>query len=473
MSSDVCAVVLGRVTTDGPLVPPKRKLIAAPRITLDAEDDDDDDLSDIPPSSPPLSSHFLGGSAPSTMRRGRNQPRSLAPPSSSKASSSSSSQVSRLAYDLATYVSSSLAASSDRRHSICVCETPVHLTPPPGAPVLRSASSASHNTPASLRPVLVPQPSSGPPGCSSMPPVHRTHSNASSTASAISSSSSPANVLISHSQNQRDFLRSAHFASHLDCLSLTLEEVVHIRNVLTKADLEALPLDLTIKEDMAKGKICFLCMKVRFSFFGHWAVECRLCKRNVCKKCVSKMRIPAEHFGNIPVLMLSPQAFSPREEEEDVQNTSFPRQLFNRLQDLPKSASERRVSVSCSVGSAPSSPTLSPRSGPPYSLPTHTPDSPPYVHEDIKRKQEQRELLRHQAAAAATPQLQCHKEQLRGELMSVCGDCKAMMLHVLLSIKLRREQHQSRAKTPSPPPPLPHHIPPRHHLHLNLTPVYN
>lgn len=83
----------------------------------------------------------------------------------------------------------------------------------------------------------------------------------------------------------------AHFASHLDCLALTLEEVVHIRNVLTKADLEALPLDLTIKEDMAKGKVCFLCMKVRFSFFGHWSVECRLCKRNVCKKCVSKVSL--------------------------------------------------------------------------------------------------------------------------------------------------------------------------------------
>lgn len=76
----------------------------------------------------------------------------------------------------------------------------------------------------------------------------------------------------------------------MDCLSLTLEEVVHIRNVLTKADLEALPLDLTIKEDMAKGKICFLCMKTRFGFFGPRGTNCRLCKRTVCKKCVTKVR---------------------------------------------------------------------------------------------------------------------------------------------------------------------------------------
>jgi len=44
------------------------------------------------------------------------------------------------------------------------------------------------------------------------------------------------------------------------------------------------------------------------------------------------MRIPTEHFGNIPVLMLTPQAFSPREEdEENQQPASLPRQLFHKL----------------------------------------------------------------------------------------------------------------------------------------------
>lgn len=45
------------------------------------------------------------------------------------------------------------------------------------------------------------------------------------------------------------------------------------------------------------------------------------------------MRIPTEHFGNIPVLMLTPQAFSPREEDDEAaQGASLPRQLFSRLQ---------------------------------------------------------------------------------------------------------------------------------------------
>ena len=42
------------------------------------------------------------------------------------------------------------------------------------------------------------------------------------------------------------------------------------------------------------------------------------------------MRIPTEHFSNIPVMMLTPQALSPREDEEE--NTSLSRAFLNRLQ---------------------------------------------------------------------------------------------------------------------------------------------
>ncbi|ROT76689.1 putative spire [Penaeus vannamei] len=246
----------------------------------------------------------------------------------------------------------------------------------------------------------------------------------------------------------------AHFSSRLDCLALTLEEVVHIRNVLTKADLEALPLDLSIKEDMAKGKICFLCMKTRFGFFGPRGQDCRLCKRTVCKKCVTKMRIPTEHFSNIPVQMLTPQALSPREDDEDM---SLPRSILSRLTDLQlpgnstsSGNAERRSSVSGSVGSAPSSPTLTRAVEGPASLPAQSPA--PYVNEAIKKKQKQR---------SRTTQAE---ERLRGELMVVCGDCKAMVLHILASIRVRREQQQGTSSQ---------HESPRHHLHLNLHPVYN
>ncbi|XP_042215410.1 protein spire-like isoform X2 [Homarus americanus] len=387
-----------------PTPKPQRKLIQAPRFNISAEDEEEDDLSDIPPSSPRLGHMSVVGTG---------APRS---PDSQTPTSTPTSPWSRMAFDLAKYGNT---GTPERRHSITLCETPslthqssiTSITPPSSLPQSRNPSAPNS-------------------------PAHQ-------------------DFVASASQTQREFLSSAHFSSRLDCLALTLEEVVHIRNVLTKADLEALPLDLTIKEDMARGKICFLCMKTRFGFFGPRGTNCRLCKRTVCKKCISKMRIPTEHFSNIPVQMLTPQALSPREDEDD--SVSLPRSILSRLTDLPLPGSisgaesgERRSSVSGSVGSAPSSPMLSRAAEGPASLPAQPPA--PYVNEAIKKKQKQR---------SRTTQVE---EHLRGELMSVCGDCKAMVLHILASIKVRREQQMSGSAL---------HESPRHHLHLNLTPVYH
>ena len=46
-----------------------------------------------------------------------------------------------------------------------------------------------------------------------------------------------------------------HWATALKTLTLSLDEVVHIRSVLTKAELEGLPLDGDLKDDVAKGKV--------------------------------------------------------------------------------------------------------------------------------------------------------------------------------------------------------------------------
>ena len=92
-----------------------------------------------------------------------------------------------------------------------------------------------------------------------------------------------------------------HWATALKTLTLSLDEVVHIRSVLTKAELEGLPLDGDLKDDVAKGKICFLCMKTRFGFFS-WGVRCQLCKQQVCSKCSTKLNsaeIDAE-YDNAP-----------------------------------------------------------------------------------------------------------------------------------------------------------------------------
>ncbi|OQR80312.1 hypothetical protein BIW11_05147, partial [Tropilaelaps mercedesae] len=98
----------------------------------------------------------------------------------------------------------------------------------------------------------------------------------------------------------------------LECLSLTLEEVAHIRSVMTKAELETLLVTPQLYDDVAKSKVCFTCRKNRFNVLFSRPVKCHLCERSVCDKCSTKMHIPTHRFDRIPVYMLSPS--TPTEE---------------------------------------------------------------------------------------------------------------------------------------------------------------
>lgn len=60
---------------------------------------------------------------------------------------------------------------------------------------------------------------------------------------------------VSKSSLQEEFFQSNQWQTAMECLSLNLDEVMHIRYVLTKADLEALPDDCSLKEDVEKGKV--------------------------------------------------------------------------------------------------------------------------------------------------------------------------------------------------------------------------
>ncbi|XP_041375454.1 protein spire homolog 1-like isoform X2 [Gigantopelta aegis] len=101
----------------------------------------------------------------------------------------------------------------------------------------------------------------------------------------------------------------------IECLNLTLEEVTHIRSVLTKAELESLITQPTLYSQVSKGKLCFTCKKSKFTIFGEWGTKCKFCKRTVCSKCLRKMHVPTEHFKNIPVYTLSPTPISPETKE--------------------------------------------------------------------------------------------------------------------------------------------------------------
>lgn len=78
----------------------------------------------------------------------------------------------------------------------------------------------------------------------------------------------------------------------LECLSLTLEEVAHIRSVMTKAELETLLVTPQLYEDVARSRVCFTCRKSRFNVLFSRPVKCHLCERSVCDKCSTKMHIP-------------------------------------------------------------------------------------------------------------------------------------------------------------------------------------
>ncbi|XP_038838166.1 protein spire homolog 1-like, partial [Salvelinus namaycush] len=103
------------------------------------------------------------------------------------------------------------------------------------------------------------------------------------------------------------------FCYPVECLALTVEEVMHIRQVLVKAELEKFQQYKDVYNALRKGKLCFSCQTKRFSFFT-WSYTCQFCKRPVCSQCCKKMRLPSKPYANLPVSSLGPTATLPREE---------------------------------------------------------------------------------------------------------------------------------------------------------------
>jgi len=87
---------------------------------------------------------------------------------------------------------------------------------------------------------------------------------------------------------------------------LSLEEVGRIRSQIAMADMERQEMSKQAWKDYNKGRICFQCAKTRFNVFN-WAYLCQLCKRQVCKTCCNKIRLPALKLSDIPVASLKSQ----------------------------------------------------------------------------------------------------------------------------------------------------------------------
>jgi len=74
---------------------------------------------------------------------------------------------------------------------------------------------------------------------------------------------------------------------------MKLEEVKHIRMVLSKARLETLPIKENLRETAKKGRVCSLCLKTKFWLFRR-GVQCSICCYIVCDKCRKTIREPTD-----------------------------------------------------------------------------------------------------------------------------------------------------------------------------------
>ncbi|KAM4581326.1 protein spire homolog 1 isoform 2-T2 [Odontesthes bonariensis] len=102
------------------------------------------------------------------------------------------------------------------------------------------------------------------------------------------------------------------FCFPVECLSLTVEEVMHIRQVLVKAELEKFQQYKEVYNALKKGKLCFSCRTKRFSFFT-WSYICQFCKKPVCSQCCKKMRLPSKPYSSLPIYSIGSTNTLPRD----------------------------------------------------------------------------------------------------------------------------------------------------------------
>lgn len=89
------------------------------------------------------------------------------------------------------------------------------------------------------------------------------------------------------------------FSHPVESLALTVDEVINVRRVLVKAEMEKFLQSKELYNNLKRGKVC-CCCRVKFPLFS-WPSTCLLCKRSVCGSCSAKMKIPSKKMAHIPV----------------------------------------------------------------------------------------------------------------------------------------------------------------------------
>ncbi|XP_073535099.1 protein spire homolog 1 isoform X3 [Phyllobates terribilis] len=136
-----------------------------------------------------------------------------------------------------------------------------------------------------------------------------------------------------------DVPKGEEFCYPVECLALTVEEVMHIRQVLVKAELEKYQQYKDVYSALKKGKLCLCCRTKRFSLFT-WSYTCQFCKRPVCSQCCKKMRLPSKPYATLPIFSLGPSAL---QRGESFLRPEKPSTSHHRpLRSLPKLSSKSK-----------------------------------------------------------------------------------------------------------------------------------
>ncbi|KAM9415987.1 protein spire homolog 1 isoform 1-T5 [Salvelinus alpinus] len=183
-------------------------------------------------------------------------------------------------------------------------DEPSHSSSSMSSSMLEASSPGSvlgKNTPPRFLPItMTPQPDS-------RPSPQRRHSIEKETPTSVRPFTAPTRQ---SSKSLEDFCYP------VECQALTVEEVMHIRQVLVEAELEKFQQYKDVYKALRKGKLCFSCRTIRFSFFTR-SYTCQFCKRPVCSQCCKKKRLPSKPYANLPISSLgSTTTILPREEAE-------------------------------------------------------------------------------------------------------------------------------------------------------------
>lgn len=122
----------------------------------------------------------------------------------------------------------------------------------------------------------------------------------------------PTNVKLFQPPTRQSSKSLEEFCFPVECLSLTVDEVMHIRQVLVKAELEKFQQYKDVYTALKKGKLCFCCRTKRFSFFT-WSYICQFCKKPVCSQCCKKMRLPSKPYSSLPIYSIGSTNTLPRD----------------------------------------------------------------------------------------------------------------------------------------------------------------